>query len=94
MFKKGEQVKWASQAGSSSTEKTGEVIAVIPAGTYANPIKYRDGYDIRTMGFGSPRKHESYLVAVQTRKDPSAKKALYWPRVKNLQVVPGDTKQG
>lgn len=73
-FAVGDRVIWTSQSKGYTTTKHGVVIAIIPAGT--DPAQcVTDGY---SMGFGSPRSHESYLVKVGRRWKP------YWPLVAHL----------
>ncbi|NDY89746.1 hypothetical protein [Ideonella livida] len=76
-FKVGDSVSWSSQAQGSTKQKFGEVVAVVPV-RGAIP----DGFQI--TGAGSPRDHESYIVAVKSGKTDKAKLKLYWPRVNAL----------
>lgn len=83
-MKVGSKVEWKSQASGSMTQKTGEVVAVVPAG--ANPRTYADNLPIelrqlKRMFDGCPRGHESYLVKVVPGKTGKAKPVLYCPRV-------------
>ncbi len=95
-MKIGDIVTWVS----SNTEKTGEVIAVIPARTrptrtwptptsdlYLSRLLGKDWhrrYNAKALGGGSQRSHESYLVTVKTGKTDRAKLSIYWPVVKWL----------
>lgn len=74
----GDQVTWSSQAGGNTAVKTGTIIEVVPSG--AKP-------KTRVKDAGSPRDHESYVVAAShTDKSGRTRKANYWPLVKNLQL--------
>ncbi len=86
-FTLGTSVTWTSGAGGGETVKTGEVVAIVPAGSRIKEFVYSylsagetncSGLDME----GLPRNHESYLVLV-----PAAGKGrpkLYWPRVSKL----------
>ncbi len=89
MFKVGDKVYWSSQSRGFDTDKVGEVVAIVPAGQHIRPVRFVETYNVSAMGYGCPRDHESYLVAVQTGKTPQAKKSLYWPRVKSLHIFKG-----
>ena len=69
-------VFWSSQAWGSWKEKTGLICEVVPPGQLPK---------IRRPGWGSPRDHESYVVAVKLT--PMSKDRFYWPRVKDLRLV-------
>lgn len=73
-FKVGDQVTWTSQAGGSTTTKTGEVTEVVPANEHPKT-------KIKDMGFR--RDHESYVVRASKTTDRK-RMAFYWPLVKNL----------
>ncbi len=74
---------------SCGTRKEGVIIAVLPPG--ANPYRTRNTlpeFAGRALMFdGTPRDHESYLVAVRKGKTAKSTPVLYWPRVKNLKKV-------
>jgi hypothetical protein len=74
-FTKGVTVTWRSQSAGVWKEKTGVIVAVVPAGRY--PSEALDAVGIRgRAGDGLPRDHESYVVRAGGR--------LYWPRVSAL----------
>jgi len=79
MFKVWDNVKWTSQAGGFTTNKTGVVIEVVPAGEKPR-MKIKDA--------GGCRDHESYVVKlVSFNKGGVEKKrsGKYWPLVRHLQ---------
>jgi hypothetical protein len=86
LFQIGDQVTWRSQAGGSSTEKTGKIMAIVPSGTDVwsavdvmdDPFSFAWRIDRQSR---IARRHESYLVSV-TRD--SGKPLLYWPRINTL----------
>lgn len=77
-FAIGDHVTWTSQSKGYTTTKHGVVVAVVPAEKDAhNCIPF--GYCCRSScGFGSPRRHESYLIRV------GKSRRLYWPVVSIL----------
>ena len=77
-LRKGSKVEWASQAGGFSKVKSGIIIATVPAGK--DPMDYLPNYmECNThTGYGSPRKHKSYLVRV------GMSFKAYWPVVSRL----------
>lgn len=80
VFKKGDNVKWVSKSGGMEYEKKGKVLEVIPAGNIVTVYarKYYRKYSDYKIGYGSERKHESYLVLVG--------RYMYWPRVCHLRA--------
>jgi hypothetical protein len=78
-FKVNDRVTWWSSSGGSRTEKTGNVVEIIPADN--RPDAKRWGLD--SPGYG--RDHESYIVAVKIGKTDKAKPKHYWPRVSALE---------
>jgi hypothetical protein len=84
-FKVGDNVKWSSQAMGGWKEKTGEVVQVVPAGGRVEPRALQSRLKARSaLGYGSPRNHESYIVAVAGGTTDKAKPVLYWPVVSKL----------
>lgn len=82
-FKLGDRVTWTSQASGRETRKTGEVVAVIPAGKKPGEIFER----MNTKRFdGAARDHESYGVEVDGE--------IYWPVVAKLKAAPVRSKGG
>jgi hypothetical protein len=86
-FSVGDIVTWKSQAAGSWKTKTGTVVEVVPA--FKAPFS-------EIKGFGSSRKHESYIVEVkyEPTRSTSAIKSVrvkkpkrYWPVVGNLTYV-------
>lgn len=82
----GDRVQWTSQSGGHTATKTGEVLAVVPAGMDLPTWEFVEGYSFTTLGYYTTRDHESYLVAVPGKAQPGTPKPkLYWPRVSHLQ---------
>jgi len=77
-FNLGAMVKWTSQAGGCTVDKVGEVLEVVPAGSYPDRERFLPLY--KKSGIGLKRDHESYVVRVKGR-------GLYWPRVSHLQAA-------
>jgi hypothetical protein len=75
MFSIGDVVTWTSQSAGTRKEKTGTVIAVVPA--CVGPYKFVK-WPHRLRSDGLVRNHESYLVQVGRSNN------LYWPRVSQL----------
>jgi hypothetical protein len=67
----GDVVAWTSQAGGNYKTKTGTIVEVVPANSFA------------TMGNNraSRRGHESYIVRVKGRRG-----GLYWPHACQLRL--------
>lgn len=87
MFKVGDRVTWTSQSQGSTTTKSGEIIAIVPAGSTPHRIMLPDKYrNCRCMYDGMRRDHESYIVAVIPGKTGKASPQLYWPRVSLLSL--------
>jgi hypothetical protein len=79
MFKKFNKVTWTSQSRSYSKTKIGVIICVlVPGMTPSNPGEEK-GVSYYVPYHGDARDHESYIVRVGNK--------LYWPLVKNLQLV-------
>lgn len=84
-FEAGDRVTWASQASGGWTEKTGEVVKVVPPKAYSEVGRIAEELGARSaFGGGMPRDHESYVVKVQPGKTGNAKPVLYWPVVSKL----------
>lgn len=78
-FSIGDRVTWTSQSASYRTTKRGAIVAIVPAFEDAHdyiPVEFRCN---SSDGFGSRRKHASYLIRV----DGKGRK-LYWPRIIHL----------
>ena len=80
MIKLGDTVTWYSGANGTYLEKEGVVVEVVKPGT---PPDFR--YPSMKWS-GTPRPHESYIVAVKTAKSQKH----YWPRVSGLRVIGGE----
>lgn len=76
LFRCGDTVTWRSQAAGIWREKTGQVIAVVPAGSRPNDTFQALGMREHMKGAGWQRDHVSYVVRAGGR--------LYWPRVSAL----------
>ena len=74
-LKRGDIVVWTSQSQGVDKTKEGVVVAVVAAGHH--PFSCLPS-GMRIVNPGGPRKHESYLIQVGTRKN------LYWPVVSLL----------
>lgn len=84
-FQEGDRVQWEGK----KYQRTGQIVAVVPAHTNLNdalaaadlPGRYRN-YIFRTK----PRPHESYIVVTPA---PSERKCpgVYWPRPNTLSKV-------
>lgn len=88
-FKVGDRVTWSSQAGGFTAEKTGVVVALVPAGRGATESL---PYELKRMALprrydGWPRDHESYVIKVKVGKMDNALPVLYWPRVSGLKLA-------
>lgn len=81
-IKLGDTVTWFSGANGTYMEKQGEVVQVVMPGRRPDSKRFT----AFSRWAGSPRKHESYVVAV---KRPKSVK-LYWPRVSGLRVIGGE----
>lgn len=75
-LKRGDTVTWTSQSHGFVKTKEGVVVAVVAAGHH--PFSCLPFSGMRIVNPGGPRKHESYLIQVGTRK------TLYWPVVSLL----------
>jgi len=84
-FNVGDEVTWDSQSMGSWKSKKGKVVYVIPAGVAPTIPEVLQSTHKRPSlpAKPLPRKHESYLVAVQG--GPKAKPQLYWPIVSKLE---------
>ena len=85
----GDRVTWQSQAAGSTTEKTGEIVVVVPA--FKLPYEVMSD-KLKEENFprrydGSARNHESYIVVVKAGKTDKARPVLYWPRASSLRKV-------
>lgn len=86
-FEIGDKVMWRS----SGTFKTGDVIAIVPAGEVplmAEPMK---GYSFRSFGCGGARREISYIVGLHPKRHEKIIR-LYWPCVKWLIKMKDGTK--
>ncbi len=95
-FKTGDSVTWCSQANGANTQKTGTVIAIIPAGREGERVlnatitrRVQAGTHRSAYGGGIGRSHVSYLVEV-VAGGPRAKLVLYWPVAALLRLVNDD----
>lgn len=85
-FALNQRVRWVSQAGGHSTEKVGTVVAVVTPGTLPSRKDFPELY--AGSGVGLSRKHESYIVRVESSKlRGSTVSRLYWPRTSALTAV-------
>jgi len=85
VFDVGDPVTWSSQAGGRTTNKVGNVVAVIPAGGRVLDVCRSLGVEAPRAEYGS-RNHVSYLVRVKAR--------LYWPRVSWLRPFADGVDEG
>ncbi|GCD54190.1 MULTISPECIES: hypothetical protein [Acetobacter] len=72
-FKIGTPVSWKS----SCTQKSGVIIAIVPAGKTPSEISP----EYRRLGNAIPRDHTSYIVSGGAK---NRRKTLYWPRTSLL----------
>ena len=84
-MKIGDHVKWRSQAAGSTTEKTGEIVVVVPPKKLPSDVMDAALKRLTRRYDGWPRDHESYIVKVKVGKTDKARPVLYWPRVSGLQ---------
>lgn len=89
--KVGSRVTWTSQAGGSTKEKTGTVVAVIAGGrgsgdraTQEIRSRVKAGTHRSAFGGGWDREGESYLVEVPQGTSGKARPVLYWPVANRL----------
>ena len=82
MIKLGDTVTWYSGANGTYLEKEGVVVDVVKPGKRPDFSRYPS-----LKGCGTPRPHESYIVAVKTAKSIRH----YWPRVSGLRVIGGES---
>lgn len=75
-FQVDQRVIWTS----SSTQKTGQIVAVLPPNTAPAEIGYA-----KLGGPGTGRDHETYIVRGAAKG--STKQALYWPLVSLLKPL-------
>ena len=75
-LKLNDTVRWTSQAGGVTKEKTGRIIEVVPAGKEPMTV-LKDP--------GGTRNHVSYIVHAEGAR--RASEANYWPRVSGLRMV-------
>ena len=87
-MKVGSAVKWKSQSRGYKTVKTGDVLAVVPAGKTGADVfvqrKLNRKYSGSPLGAGKARAEKSYLVAVAPKKGSLAKPRVYWPVAEKL----------
>lgn len=82
----GSKVRWRSQSAGYRTEKVGTVVEVVPKDVPMHPnIACRMHGGRSAFGYGCSRDHESYVVSIPTKG--KGRPMLYWPRVKQLEVV-------
>jgi len=79
-MKIGDKVRWKSQSQSYCSEKTGDIVAVVPTGT--TPVIPKGFRCNSSCGYGMARNHESYLVKVDGKGN-----RLYWPIVSKLKLA-------
>jgi len=77
----GDWVSWESQARGGYRKKTGEVVAIVPAGRQPSREDFPQLY--RGPGVGLPRAHASYVVKVTTGKRRRSFR-VYWPVANRL----------
>lgn len=77
-FKKGDRVRWSSQAGGVEKTKEGEVVYVLGEGKNIGRSVPVEMFPHGTALY-SARRHESYVVKVGSK--------FYWPLVKYLVKV-------
>jgi len=79
-------VRWLSSANGTTTEKKGEVVAIVQPGQNPFDKVTRKLNDECTCRFdGNTRDHKAYLVRVP--RGDGRKDFLYFPRVSTLEVV-------
>lgn len=80
-FRRGELVRWTSQARGSARHHVGVVVLVVPGGVPLGPLLEGLGarYNLRAMQRSQgPRPDTSYLVAL-TGARARGKARLHWP---------------
>ena len=95
MFKVGDVVTWKSQAGGSSTRKTGTVVGIVKQDD--TPFRLArekfPGHRMMFDGWRIPGKTDAeraYFVEVRGGKTDMAKPKLYMPNPANLEMAPAD----
>ena len=87
-FKIGDMVTWRSQSQGSWKQKSGEIVAVVPARNQLRRIvekmAHKERYNLSAIDLLGIRDHESYIIAADRAR--SAKIKLYWPKVAGLEV--------
>lgn len=93
-YQLGDIVSWTSQSNGITREKTGTIVAVVPARqTLQSVMRGRADlndqrqYNNHDVKFGGMREHVSYLVAVSMQTPqgkPRQRQKLYWPLVAKL----------
>lgn len=78
-FKIGDTVRWVSQAGGSTKDKTGEIVAIVEPGDRPSRVRFAEMHT--GAGVGRGRKVISYVVKVGNKH--------YWPRTSALQPADG-----
>jgi len=84
-FQIGAAVHWASQSSGTTKEKTGRILAVVPAGKRPDRVQFLSLY--KGAGVGLSRDHVSYVVGVEVGKTLGSSVRYYWPRVASLELV-------
>lgn len=101
-YKIGQKVAWTSGAAGYSTQKTGTIIAIVPAKVdpfrkdgkdYVLPGGQRIPYARTRYGGGIPRDKISYIVQVPNPKGPHLAESYYWPLVSVLRAVESEGMQ-
>ena len=88
MFKIGDKVQWASQAGGSITKKIGVIVALVEEYQYPYVIAMNMFPTHKLMFNGGTRIKKiakAYLVEV-AGKTTNVQKKLYFPKSKNLKA--------
>ena len=102
-FSIGQKVTWNSGGAGHSKQKTGTIIAIVPANVdpfrmdgkdYIIPGGRRIPYSRTRYGGGIPRYHVSYIVEVENPKGPHLATTYYWPLVSALRAVDGLEEDG
>lgn len=92
IFKKGDRVTWQSQAGGSTTTKTGVVVGFVRSKEMPIAVAMEKFPDHRRMFDGTiipgyPSAEKAYLVEVRDGKTDKARPKLYMPWPQHLSLV-------
>jgi hypothetical protein len=87
-FKKGNLVKWTSEAQGCRKTKVGGIVAVIPPNTEVNEVLAVEELDLIKLP-GSPRIETSYVVLVpkHDNRGKNLTGKIYWPLTNHLKLV-------